>query len=219
MVITSQIPTMLLVILDESGSMSTKQADVIGGFNTFLKEQQENPAPCRLALTKFNTECTHIPIAPVSSIASLTKESYTPGGNTALFDAIAQTVRRVDAEKKDDEKVLCLVMTDGEENSSRETTSDQIKELIKSRSATGWTFLYIGEKPEKWAQAMGASPGSTTAYRHQAPSQNLSAASVAAASYRSNPMQDTKNLMRDAEQTADKKLKQEADLLKDKTDK
>jgi hypothetical protein len=47
-------------------------------------------------------------------------------------------------------------MTDGEENSSRETTKLQVVEIIKAHEAKGnWTFAYIGENPERWAPEIG----------------------------------------------------------------
>jgi len=47
-------------------------------------------------------------------------------------------------------------MTDGEENSSHETTKDQVKDIITGYEAKGdWTFLYIGENPERWTKEPG----------------------------------------------------------------
>jgi len=49
--------TLIIVIMDESGSMESKKMDVIGGFNSFIDEQKkiENDK-ARLYLLKFNTE-------------------------------------------------------------------------------------------------------------------------------------------------------------------
>ncbi len=100
--------------------MGPKQTDVIGGFNRFLAEQRQVPGRARMIITQFNTEVTPpTPAGPIEEVLPLTIDTYTPGGNTALFDAIVQTVGRADAEKRPDERVLCLIITDGEENSSR----------------------------------------------------------------------------------------------------
>lgn len=177
-------PTLVLVILDESGSMGIKRADVIGGFNEFLAKQKTDPSPCRIALTKFNTECSCKPVFPVAEVPELTDHSYLPGGNTALYDAIAQTVRKADAEKKADEKVLCLIMTDGEENSSRETTAEQVKQIIADRSGQGWTFLYIGEQPDKWQKSFGTANTAAVQYLSNNPRASLHVAEVATSAYR-----------------------------------
>ena len=49
--------TLIIVILDESGSMDEKKRDVLGGFNQFIEDQKkiENDQ-ARLYLVKFNTE-------------------------------------------------------------------------------------------------------------------------------------------------------------------
>lgn len=138
--------TLILVVLDESGSMEPKQADVIGGFNRFLDDQRIGPDEARLTLVKFNTNHTVVHSAvPIADATPLTDRSYVPGGNTALLDAVAQAVRLADTAKQTDERVLCLVITDGEENSSRETTKDQVRKIIEERETRGdWTFSISG---------------------------------------------------------------------------
>jgi len=160
------LETFINIIMDESGSMHTKIDDVIGGFNKFLEDQQKLLDPCRMSLTKFNTICaTVIHATPIGQVKPLSKETYTPGGNTALFDAIAQCVRIVDQERKPDERIVCIIVTDGEENSSRETTYEQVKEIISKREAQGdWTFVYLGVSPEQFSKEMGVASGNTMAY-------------------------------------------------------
>jgi Mg-chelatase subunit ChlD len=164
--------TLICVILDESGSMATKKADVIGGFNQFLRDQKALTVDeMRLSLTKFNTLCSTVYSAmPVAAVPELTEATYVPGGNTALFDAVAETVRLADKDKLEDERVLVLVMTDGQENSSRETTKAQIQAIIAERTARGnWSFAYIGENPERWARETGASVRNAVQYQHGDP--------------------------------------------------
>ena len=174
-------PILINVILDKSGSMESKQADVIGGFNAFVAEQRKTPGRARMIVTQFNTEVTPpTPAVPLEEVLPLTPERYTPGGNTALFDAIAQTVGRADAEKRPDERVLCLIITDGEENSSRETTLVQVKKLITEREARGdWTFAYLGAAPDRWAEESGMSAYSAAKFSDADPRASFRAASAA----------------------------------------
>src|SRR5688572_9962720 len=119
----SPAPVLISVILDKSGSMETKSSDVIGGFNRFLTDQKKGPGMARMIVTQFHTEVTPpTPAVPIHEMLPLTHANYTPGGGTALLDAVAQTVGHADREARPDDRVLCLVITDGEENSSRETT-------------------------------------------------------------------------------------------------
>jgi hypothetical protein len=75
-----------------------------------------------------------------------------------------------DQHRQPEERVLCVVMTDGEENSSRETTGEQVKQIIGSRETQGdWTFVYIGASPDAWAQDMGLAAQNVAAYDANAP--------------------------------------------------
>jgi len=48
--------TLIIVIMDESGSMGPKKNDVIGGFNSFIDDQKNiKNDTARLYLVKFNT--------------------------------------------------------------------------------------------------------------------------------------------------------------------
>jgi len=56
-------------------------------------------------------------------------------------------------------------MTDGEENSSKEYTQEQMRTLIKEREDKGnWTFVYLGANQDsyKMAQKYGISQMNTT---------------------------------------------------------
>jgi len=143
------------VILDKSGSMSTKVQDVIGGFNLYLDELgKEQAVDYGFSLTLFDTvvEMKYKGV-PLASVAKLDDSSYRPSGNTALFDAVGNTVQTVSPEGFD--KIITVIMTDGEENSSREWTLHAIRELIKSKEAAGnWTFVFLGATLDAFAQGV-----------------------------------------------------------------
>ena len=190
--------TLICVILDESGSMATKKADILGGFNQFLRDQKALTVDeMRLSLTKFNTLCSTVYSAmPVADVPELTEASYVPGGNTALFDAVAETVRLADKDKLEDERVLVLVMTDGQENSSRETSRDQVQAIIAERTARGtWTFAYIGENPERWARETGTSVRSTAQYDHGNPQASFDIARRQTSAYRASDAAQSKDFI------------------------
>lgn len=41
-------------------------------------------------------------------------------------------------------RVLVTILTDGEENSSKEFTGQDIKKMVEELKMNGWTFTYIG---------------------------------------------------------------------------
>lgn len=75
---------------------------------------------------------------------------YGVGGSTALLDAIGKTIHKmVNAQKHttedwQPEKVLFVIITDGEENSSREYTLTQVRQMIEQMKRAGWEFIFLG---------------------------------------------------------------------------
>jgi hypothetical protein len=148
-------------VLDKSGSMESIRDATISGFNEFKNTQaaEEGEAFFTLTLfdTGFNTECKAVPIREV---LDLDHESYAPGGMTALYDAIGYTMRITDdfvvANKPD--QVLFVIMTDGEENSSREFDRERIFQMIQDRQKLSeYEFIYLGANQDSYyaSQQMG----------------------------------------------------------------
>jgi uncharacterized protein YegL len=141
------------VILDKSGSMNSKVQDVIGGFNLYLEELAKEPAvDYGLSLTLFDTVVEmKYKAVPLAKVAKLDDTTYRPSGNTALLDAIGNTVQTISADGFD--KIITVIMTDGEENSSREWTLQAIRELIRSKEAADtWTFVFLGANLDAFEQ-------------------------------------------------------------------
>ncbi len=66
-------------------------------------------------------------------------------GNTALNDAIYQTLEKVLKDKSKDDKVLIKVMTDGEENNSQKSFTE-VKLLIETAKENNVTVTFFGTK-------------------------------------------------------------------------
>ena len=143
------------VILDKSGSMASKTNDVIEGFNAYIAGLgQEDQVNYLFSLTLFDTQVAYRHVAiPLPEVKKLDSKSYQPGGNTALNDAIGITVRKIEADQPKVDKVVTVVMTDGEENSSREWTHDAVRGLIEQKEKEGsWTFVFLGAGLDAWHQ-------------------------------------------------------------------
>ena len=143
------------VILDKSGSMASKTNDVIEGFNAYVAGLgEEGQVNYLFSLTLFDTQVAYRHVAiPLAEVKKLDSKSYQPGGNTALNDAIGITVRKVEADQPKVDKVVTVIMTDGEENSSREWTHDAVRGLIEQKEKEGsWTFVFLGAGLDAWHQ-------------------------------------------------------------------
>ncbi len=155
------------VILDKSGSMGTKVKDVIGGFNLYLDElAKEQAVTYGFTLTLFDTVvAVKYRAVPLSAVERLDDSSYRPSGNTALLDAIGETVQTLSTDGYD--KIITVIMTDGEENSSREWTLQGIRELInKKESAGNWTFVFLGANLDAFSQGMSLGIPQANAVRY-----------------------------------------------------
>ena len=144
--------THITIILDGSGSMGNCVNDTIGGFNTFLSAQKKLEGEATITMVQFNSQYRILmDMVPLSDSSDLTAENYVPSGGTALLDAIGRTVNRVEHqieemnESQRPEKTIFVIITDGEENESREFNRDQIMQMInRHREEMGWEFVFIG---------------------------------------------------------------------------
>ena len=144
--------TDITIILDRSGSMESVKSDTIGGFNSFLSSQQNTQTEACISLVQFDDQFETLYLdKDINSADKLTEMTFQPRGSTALFDAIGRTINAVGnrlaalPETERPDKVLLVIVTDGEENSSNEFSSAKISEMINhQRNAYKWEFMFIG---------------------------------------------------------------------------
>ena len=144
--------TELVFIIDKSGSMAGMEADTIGGFNSMLNKIKGEDIPCRLTTVMFNNEYDIVhDRLDIEAVTPMTLVDYIPGGSTALVDAAVVAIEKtIKVQKSSDEKhraeeVIFVIITDGEENSSREYTAEYLKRLIKNeQDKYGWEFIFLG---------------------------------------------------------------------------
>jgi Mg-chelatase subunit ChlD len=140
------------IVLDESGSMDPMRKEAIDAFNDQIKtikagdEKQETT----VSLVKFNTEVPE-PVfweLPVANVRKITTRDYRPNGMTALLDAIGLTVDRLSAlpdAEDSNTSFLVIIISDGEENNSKEFSHAPIADRIEKLEKTErWTFVFLG---------------------------------------------------------------------------
>ncbi len=155
--------TLINFVLDKSGSMGSCLTDTIGGFNTYInKLKEDKKSSYAFSLTLFDTSFENRHVAEeLRSVPELDPTTYVPGGMTALYDAIGKTVAAVDKKDEKYDRILTVIMTDGQENSSREYRLPMVKELITRKEKEGWTFVFLGA--DLSAFAVGDAIGTQTA--------------------------------------------------------
>lgn len=148
--------TDITIILDKSGSMSSTKNDVIGGFNGFLDKQQTLPGEAIIGLVEFNGKVdVKYTGLKLSEAPRLTAENYQPSGSTALYDAVGMTIDAVGQrlaalpESERPNKVILVVLTDGEENMSKEYSLSAMNDRISVQMGQyNWQILFIGSTPQ-----------------------------------------------------------------------
>lgn len=151
----------IICVIDRSGSMNSIRSDAIGGFNRFLEEQQNHPGDARLSLVFFNHEYVVIHEGvSIQQVPPLSDVTFVPEGMTALLDAVGRTIGDVGkrlAEMPEQDrpfKVIFVILTDGEENSSRVYTLEQIRGMIEhQRAVYSWEFVFLAANQDAFAAA------------------------------------------------------------------
>lgn len=157
--------TDITFILDRSGSMYRLVDDTIGGFNRFLADQKKVAGAANVTLVSFADRPTTVYAGkPLADAPLLSRETYCPSGNTALYDAICETVDAAGArfaampESERPGMVLVVIITDGEENRSVKFSREDVFERITTQQDVyKWTFMFLGANQDafKAAGAMG----------------------------------------------------------------
>ena len=146
-----------IIILDKSGSMSSIRKEAIDGCNETIgsiraaQKRHHDTQEHYISLAAF-CGCGIDMIydkTPIDEAQELTWDKYNPCCMTPLFDAIGNTVKRMETYTKSiaefvDTAVLVTIITDGYENASREWNASGIKKLIEVCKQEGWMFSFIG---------------------------------------------------------------------------
>jgi hypothetical protein len=150
------------ILLDRSGSMAKHWDEALTALNAYVLELSDARIPTRVTFAVFDHEYLIVKqdSAPKDWARSI---GIKPGGGTALNDAIGRLV----AQARDDnpQQAAIVIITDGEENASRELTEQDAKRLLDDCRSRGWQVIFIGlgHDNASQGQAYGAKPEQTVA--------------------------------------------------------
>ena len=161
-------------IQDRSGSMASVWEETLSGFKTYVEglqadEKKDDEIEYLFSLTTFDTqiETPYLGVA-VANVDGHELKKHGPRGGTALYDAIGKTLQGHDDDKSlAFDKAIVVIVTDGQENSSREWSKEALHAAIDERIKRGnWTFTYLGTQPETWndASSLGVGVGASATY-------------------------------------------------------
>ena len=148
--------TYYLLIVDASSSMSPLTKSTISGVNEQIDsiKQLEKEFPDQkynMSFMHFNNTVTiEYTERQSSALEHISESNYKCSGMTALLDAIGVGVRNLNDKIGDkitsgEAAAVVVIITDGEENSSREFDGSKVKSMIEELQATNrWTFTFVG---------------------------------------------------------------------------
>jgi len=142
------------LVVDMSGSMGMIRDETIRGFNRYIKSlKSETRGNVSITTVLFNgNQVTKSRYSDVKNVPDLDCRSYVPDGTTPLYDAIRSAINTLDV--SDGKKKILVILTDGYENSSKETTQSWVQDAIKNRQNSGWVVVYLGAGKDSWGQGM-----------------------------------------------------------------
>ena len=174
---TKSVKIYNLIILDESGSMASLKRSTISGFNEVVQSIQSASKQFPeqqhyISLVTFNGDGikTVYDQESVSKLKEIDGDKYQPMSNTPLYDAMGNSFLKLrkTTDKDKNCKVLVTILTDGEENSSKEFKGQDIKKLVEELKEKGWVFTYIGANHDVEAFAKSISIENVLEYKANA---------------------------------------------------
>jgi len=158
--------TEIAVVLDRSGSMASLKDDMEGGLWTTITEQHGLPGRCRVSLYQFDDVWETCYEGKPSGEITADDCRLVPRGGTALNDAVVKSLaameQRILGEPEDQRpgKVAVIVITDGQENSSKENTSTDARDAIgRATDKFGWKFVFLAADAQGFADGVAMAGG------------------------------------------------------------
>lgn len=158
------------ILLDHTGSMSPIWTEALSSVNAYaaaIAGEAGDVVP-QITLAVFDAQdglqfdVLRRSVAP-ADWQNVTDKEASPRGMTPLFDAVARLISMAEADNP--EKAVIVIMTDGEENASREVTKAGVKAALERAEKRGWEVVFLGAEFANFADAdaVGISAGKSMA--------------------------------------------------------
>lgn len=163
--------TYIAIVRDHSASMSPLIKSAMADYNLIIDGIRESKSPddetfitvveCGVGhLASIQVVESKLPVERVNKISMYSAS----GSGTPLFDSVGTAIQNLKTNRvyeDDNTAYLVMVITDGEENRSRNYNSRTLAEKIRQLQATDkWTFVFRGPRgSSRQFQSIGVEPG------------------------------------------------------------
>ena len=174
----------ICVNVDRSGSMRGKESDTVGGINVMLDELKSSNTDedtVRVSIKLFDHEqIMKTRCVDISEIEEFPVSEFVPRGQTALLDAIGDSLRYFMEKKLMNpnayDTCLVYIATDGLENASKRHTRDDIKKLISNAEEKyNIKVIYLGANQDAILEAGNIGISANSAINYDETSDNIQA--------------------------------------------
>lgn len=147
---TAEELTELIFIMDRSGSMASIKDDMEGGIWTIITENHGMPGKCVVSLYTFDDRWEVAFEARASGDVRREHCALVPRAGTALFDGVVKSLAAAEDrilkmdETKRPAKVIVIVVTDGQENSSKENSAKDANDIVtRVNEKYKWQAIFL----------------------------------------------------------------------------
>jgi uncharacterized protein YegL len=135
------------LLLDRSGSMASQWESTLESINGYVKRLEDD---VNVYVAAFDSGGGMYALVDYLVLRQTTAKKFenisitevSPRGGTPLFDAAGRIMTQMINDNP--EKAVLVVMTDGEENSSREFTHQRVMDMLKTLETKKWPVVYLG---------------------------------------------------------------------------
>jgi len=157
----------ILFILDSSGSMVALGNEPLQSMRSFYDTQKETGKEFLSTFITFSNNVKFVHKNIKGNEIDIKDTDFNPDGMTALYDAIGTGIDYQKNIKSDN--VICVILTDGLENSSKIYKASDIRKMTKEMETQHkWVFIYLGANQDSFAvsQSLGLNPRYSATYEY-----------------------------------------------------
>lgn len=132
-----------ILVLDKSASMFKNKKDLIDGFNNLVLEQQVEKSTNLLTVITFNNRVEVFKEETFPNVSKIEDSDIITKGSTALLDAVGEVYDMI-LNNDNYTNITLTIITDGQENSSKNYTIDNLnerKKLIDEKYTLNMIFI------------------------------------------------------------------------------
>jgi uncharacterized protein YegL len=141
----------VLFVLDKSGSMNSIRKETLSGLNEQIQELKKTASKIttKVSLVTFDSQVKFVRWnEPLEDFAEISEDEYIPNGMTAMLDGVGMSIDKLRNEvniDNNDISFLVIIISDGDENSSKEYGWEKVAEIVKkAEDDNRWTITYMG---------------------------------------------------------------------------